>query len=114
MQMLIDYPQREYPPEEELDPKTKKPKAPPKKKKKAPPFPLPDWAEELSEVQKKVKEMQDLASQKENLQLDDEFLEQVKEQMVKFKKEIEYRKDLEEQLRLEEELKALKRAKKKK
>lgn len=63
LQMLVDYPQREYPDPEELDPKNKKAKgAPPKKKKKSPPFPLPDWAEELSAVQAKVKEMQELAN----------------------------------------------------
>ena len=33
-------------------------KAPPKKKKKEPPFPLPEWAEELDDVIKKYKEME--------------------------------------------------------
>ena len=46
--MLIDYPPREYPEPEELDPKKKDKKAPPKKKKrKEPPFPYPSWAEDL-------------------------------------------------------------------
>lgn len=48
--MLADYPQREYPPPEDLDPKNKKAKPPPKKKKKQPAFPTPEWAEELSAV----------------------------------------------------------------
>ena len=46
LEMLLSYPEREYP--EPEDPKEKKDKkAPPKKKKKEPPFPLPEWAEEL-------------------------------------------------------------------
>lgn len=44
--MLVDYPHREYPDPEELDPKNKK-KAPPKKKKKKDTFPTPEWAEDL-------------------------------------------------------------------
>lgn len=83
--MLQDYPVREYPDPEDLDPKNKKAKAPPKKKKKAPPFPLPEWAEELKAVQDKVKEMQDLAQRKDELSLDNDFLEAVKVQMVRFK-----------------------------
>lgn len=46
LQALLDYPEREYP--EPEDPNAKKDKkAPPKKKKKEPPFPVPEWAEEL-------------------------------------------------------------------
>ena len=55
--MLIDYPQREYPEEEEIDPKNKNKKAPPKKKKKKENFPTPEWALELQDVRDKVKEM---------------------------------------------------------
>ena len=42
LQMLLDYPEREYPVVEVVDPK--------KKKKKEPPFPTPDWALELDSV----------------------------------------------------------------
>ena len=35
LQMLLDYPEREYPEPEEIDPKKKDKKAPPKKKKKS-------------------------------------------------------------------------------
>jgi len=53
LQMLCDYPIREYP--EPEDPNAKKDKkAPPKKKKKEPPFPLPEWAEELKAVRAKT------------------------------------------------------------
>lgn len=42
-----------------MDPKKKDKKAPPpkKKKKKEPPFPTPEWAEDLQRVIEKVKEM---------------------------------------------------------
>jgi len=58
LHMLQAYPEREYP--EPEDPNAKKDKkAPPKKKKgKGPAFPTPEWAEELDEVIKKVKEME--------------------------------------------------------
>lgn len=58
LQMLCDYPIREYPEVEEVDPKKKgKDKDKDKKKKKRkkePPFPLPDWAIELDAVKRQV------------------------------------------------------------
>ena len=51
--MLFDYPEREYPEPEIIDPKKKKQvkkeeeKKKKKKKKKEPPFPIPEWATEL-------------------------------------------------------------------
>ena len=55
LQMLFDYPIREYPEPEILDnkgkPVKKDDKKPKKKKKKEPPFPLPEWATELTAVQ---------------------------------------------------------------
>lgn len=54
LQMLMDYPEREYPVVEVVDPKKKKGKKEEekkkKKKKKEPPFPTPDWASELEAV----------------------------------------------------------------
>ena len=81
LQILLDYPEREYPEPEEMDPKKKDKKAPPpkKKKKKEPPFPTPEWAEDLQKVIEKVREMQDLASDKVNLKLDEEFIHKVGE-----------------------------------
>ena len=76
---MVDYPIREYPDPEELDPKKAKKGAPPKKKKKKDNFPTPEWAEELSAVQEKVKEMQELAADKVNLKLDDTFLADFKD-----------------------------------
>ena len=60
LKMLLDYPERIWP--EPEDPNAKKDKkAPPKKKKKEPPLALPPWAEELDDVVKKFKEMEQLA-----------------------------------------------------
>lgn len=62
LEMLLAYPEREYPEPEELDPKKKDKKAPPKKKKKSKDaFPTPEWAEELTAVIQKVEEMRKLA-----------------------------------------------------
>lgn len=55
LQMLLDYPEREYPVVEIVDPKKKKAvkkeeEKKKKKKKKEPPFPTPEWATELEAV----------------------------------------------------------------
>ena len=91
LQMLVDYPIREYPEPEDTDPKNKNKKAPPKKKKKKDNFDTPGWAVELQAVRDKVKEMNELANDKDNLRLDENFLNDVKEQLERFKKEISYR-----------------------
>ena len=59
LQMFLDYPIREYPEEEIIDPKKKnkkkeEEKKKKKKKKKEPPFAMPEWAGELDAVQGKV------------------------------------------------------------
>ena len=115
--MLQEYPERIYPePEDDAAKKgNKKDKNPPKKKKKKePPFPTPAWAEEIQAVVDKVKEMEQLAADRENLKLDDEFISSVHSQLQRFKKEISYRKQLEEEARIEAELKAAKKKAKKK
>lgn len=81
LQMLADYPEREYPEPEDPADKKKDKKAPPKKKKKGPAFPTPPWAEELSEVEKKVKSMRKLADDKDNLRLENDFIQKVNEQL---------------------------------
>ena len=112
LEMLLTYPTREYPEAEDPnDKKSKDKKAPPKKKKKEPPFPLPEWAEELDEVIKKYKEMEQLSLKKDLLKLDDAFLQKTNLELQRFKKEIAYRKMLEEEARREAEEKALKKAK---
>ncbi len=55
LQMLLDYPEREYPVIEVVDPKNKKSakkeeEKKKKKKKKEPPFPTPEWALQLEDV----------------------------------------------------------------
>ena len=76
--MLLDYPEREYPVVEVVDPKKKKSKKEEekkkKKKKKEPPFPTPEWATELEAVIAQVKNMENLMADAENLQLAPEFI----------------------------------------
>lgn len=64
--MMLDYPEREYPIVEIVDPKKKKPaaaakkeddKKKKKKKRKEPPFPIPEWATELEQLVSQVNNM---------------------------------------------------------
>ena len=111
LKMLIDYPVREYPEVEIVD--AKKPakkddkKKPAKKKKKEPPFPLPEWANELEQVQKQVRLIESLSKQSQELYLTKDFLAGVDDQLKRFKKEIAFRKAEEEAARKEAEDKAL-------
>ena len=94
LQMLLDYPEREYPEMEVFDPKKKKGAAPKKeevkkkKKKKEPPFPTPEWALELDAVVSQVRNMESLLADAENLHLTQEFIQKVGGQLARFKKEI--------------------------
>lgn len=81
LQMLLDYPEREYPEMEVFDPKKKKGAPPkkeevkkPKKKKKEPPFPTPEWALELDAVVAQVRNMESLLADADNLHLTAEFI----------------------------------------
>ncbi len=89
---MFDYPPREYPEPEPLDakgkPLKKDPKAKPVKKKKGPPFPTPDWAMELDAVVQKVKLIEGLIAQAENLYLEKTFLADCDAVLKRFKKEI--------------------------
>jgi hypothetical protein len=80
---LEDYPVREYPEPELLDksgkPIKKDDKKPKKKKKKEPPFPLPEWALQLEDVQKKVKLIDQLAHKSQELHLTKDFLQKTDE-----------------------------------
>lgn len=113
LQMLLDYPEREYPDMEVFDPKKKK-GAPvkkeevkkPKKKKKEPPFPTPDWALELDAVVAQVRNMETLLADADNLHLTPEFMQKVNLQLARFKKEITFRRQQDEEARLEAEAKA--------
>lgn len=74
--MLLDYPEREYPVVEAVDPKKKKQQAKKeeekkkKKKKKEPPFPIPEWATELEALVTQIANMENLVADAENLSLD--------------------------------------------
>ena len=120
LQLLLDYPIREYPEPEPLDAKGKPikqkddKKKPKKRKKKEPAFPTPEWATQLEDVQKTVKKISDLAARAEELKLEKSFLDQTDEQLKRFKQEIAYRKMKEEEDRLEAEARALAKKKKKK
>ena len=80
LQLLLDYPIREYPEPEPLDAKGKPikqkddKKKPKKKKRKEPAFPTPPWATELEDVQKTVKKISDLVQRAEELNLEPAFL----------------------------------------
>ena len=75
LQMLQAYPERIYPePEDPAKKKDKKKDAAPKKKKKLPPFPYPEWALDLQPTMDKVKEMELLKDDRDNLQLKEDFI----------------------------------------
>jgi len=121
LDLLEQYPIREYPEIEEPDPKNKNKKQaePPKKKKKKkqPPFPMPEWANELKTVETEVSNLKHLVDDKENLEFDSDFLARTTEQFDRFKKEIGFRKweeDQAEQARLAKEAKKKAAAKNKK
>ena len=115
-----DYPEREYPVEEVIDPKKKaapkKEEAKPKRKKKEPPFLYPSWGTELISVIKEVDTINGLLRKSETIELDEPFLEKINLQLARFKKEINFRKKMEEEERIAAELRkaAKEKAKKKK
>ena len=112
------YPERVYPEPEIIDPKKKKAKKEEKKvvkkKKREPPFLIPDWATDLSEVVKEVDAMNALIKKAEEIKLDKEFLGKVQGQLGRFKKEIAYRKQLEAEAKEAAEAKANAKKQKKK
>lgn len=114
LDLLEQYPTREYPEVEEVDPKNKNKKTaePPKKKKKKkqPPFPMPEWATNLDTLKEEVKSLDELMRDSENLALPQEFIARTAEQFDRFKKkEIPFR---DEEIRVEAEKEAQKKAKK--
>lgn len=121
LDLLEQYPIREYPEIEEPDPKNKNKKQPEppkkKKKKKQPPFPMPEWATELKTVETEVNNLKQLVEDKDSLEFDADFLNRTTEQFDRFKKEIGFRKweeDQAEQARLAKEAKKKAAAKNKK
>jgi len=120
LQMMHDYPEREYPIPEPVDPKNKNKKPSEKdkekkkkKKKKEPPFPIPEWATELEALVSHVQQMENLLHDAEHLHLQQDFVQKVNSQLQRFKKEIAFRRQQEEEKRREEEEKKNKKKKKK-
>ena len=112
--LFVEYPLREYPVVEVVDPKKKKKAASPppkkkKKKKKEPPFIIPEWAKELNVLVEKVNEMKGYVAKYTELGLKEDFLVKSKEQLARFAKEIPFRREEEETLRKLEEEKAKKK-----
>ena len=108
----MDYPLREYPEPEVLDPRKRgatKPatpdpkKAPPKKKKKEPKFMVPDWAEEISALQAQVEALDKLIKEAAVLELNEDFLAQAKENLNRMRKEIRFRNQADEEAKAEAE-----------
>lgn len=113
------YPERVYPEPEIIDPKKKASKKKEekkvvKKKKREPPFLIPDWATDLTDVVKEVDTMNSLIKKAEEIKLDKEFLSKVQAQLARFKKEIAYRKQLEAEAKEAADAKAAAKNKKKK
>ena len=113
LQKFLEYPIREYPVVEEVDPKKKKvEQTKKKKKKKEPPFIVPEWAKDLNVLIEKVNDMKKYVAQAEELGLNEEFVKNSKDQLARFAKEIPFRKEEEETLRKLEEEKLAKKNKK--
>jgi len=122
---FLDYPLREWYPQpyyldikthKPMDAATRKPLDPkllippkPKKGKKAPKFVLPDWALATLELGNRIKQLEELLTQKDEILLDEEFLAKSAEQLERLKKEHKYRRLVDE----EERWKAEKNPKKK-
>lgn len=120
-EMMHTYPERIYPEADPVDPKTGKPlkvkedkKKPKKRKKKEPPFPTPEWAATIEDVEKKFKLLKELVGRAEELHLEAEFLANVDEELKRFTKEIKYRKDKYQEELEEAEAKLAAKKKKKK
>lgn len=123
LEMLLEYPEREYPVVEVVDPKKSKKQVkkeePPKKKavkkrkKKEPVFIYPEWASDLTAVISQVQNMESLIANSEELHLDQDFVKNVNNQLARFKKEIGFRTKVEEDERIALELKKAKKKTKK-
>jgi hypothetical protein len=114
LDLLEQYPPREYPEIEIVDPKNKNkkvdPPKKPKKKKKQPPFPTPEWALSLDTLKEEFKNLDTLMKDQDGLELTPDFIARYTVSFERFKKqEIPFR---DEEIRLEEEKEALKKAKK--
>ena len=92
-----------------IDPETNKPTDPanllPKKKKgkKGPQFVIPEWANDLGEMNVRIKEEEELIAMKEELGLSEELVCDCQKFIDLMKKESRYRKDMDELQRMVDE-----------
>ena len=113
LERFIEYPLREYPEVEVIDPKKRGPvkaeekKAPPKKKKKEPKFNIPEWATGIPDLIKEVESLERLMRKAEEIMLSPQFLADAKENIIRMRKEIRFRQQQEEEAKLEADRKAL-------
>jgi hypothetical protein len=126
LRLFLDYPMREYPEPEVVDPRKRGAKAPPKpatpdpkkaapkKKKKEPKFIVPDWAEETPSLQAQVEALDKLIKEAAVLELNEDFLAQAKENLIRMRKEIRFRNQQEEEAKAEAEKKKAEARKNKK
>lgn len=117
LRLFLDYPMREYPEPEPVDPKKRnqpQQKAlPPKKKKKEPKLVIPDWASEIKGLIAQVESLEKLIKKANDIELNTDFLDQAKENLTRMRKEIKFRQDEEEEARIAAEKRAAaKKAKK--
>ena len=112
LKQFTDYPWRDIPPPIKYDPKTKKPLDPvtgkpidpkkleppkKKKKKKEPKFVIPEWAGEISALDKEIKNLESLLKDREELRFEEAFVVNSKEKIAHMKEELRFRKQLEEE-----------------
>lgn len=98
LRRFLDYPLREYPDFAPPDPKKKpNPAEEAKKKKKEPKIQVPDWAEELPALIKQVEMLESILKKSAILDIQQSFMDQAKENIVRMRKEIKFRQMEEEE-----------------
>lgn len=92
-----------------IDPAKLYPPKPKKKGKKAPKWVIPDWALDTSQLKVCMQTLDGYIQNKEDLALDDEFIEECQKKMENMKKEYELRVELDKEAKFEAEKKAKKK-----
>ena len=63
-----------------------------KKKKREPKFVIPEWCPQITDLEIKIKELEELDKFAEELNLDEAFLATAAEQIKRMKNEVQFRK----------------------
>lgn len=102
LRLFLDYPLREYPEPEIIDPSKREVNSPPKaptpdpkkalsrKKKKEPKCMIPDWPEETSSLHAQMNALDKPIKEAEVLELNEDFLAHAKENLIRMRKEIRF------------------------